>query len=64
MTSDQNGNRITKSIRRESDGTWSRNVWCGAGSVTTVRRYSGYRTRRLAEVGDISETPAETNRRN
>ncbi len=63
---DQNGNRVTKDIRRDEDGTWSRNVWWGGGLsqyVTNVRRMHGYATRRAAADGDISESAAETNRR-
>lgn len=59
---DQNGNRVTASIRRDEDGTWSRNVWWGSGVVTNVRRQYGYRTRKAATEGDISESAAETNR--
>jgi hypothetical protein len=53
-TRDQNGNRVTKDIRREADGTWSRNVWWGSGCVTDVRRQYGYASRAAAERGDIS----------
>ena len=62
MNRDQNGNRVTKSIRREDDGTWSRVVWWGNGIVTNVERRYGYASRRAAEQGDISESAAETNR--
>lgn len=63
MTRDANGNRVTKSIRREADGTWSRNVWWGSGVVTNVRRNYGYASRKAAAAGDISESASETNRR-
>ena len=62
MTRDQNGNRVSTDIRRDEDGTWSRNVWWGSGCVTNVERRYGYATRAAARAGDISETAAETNR--
>lgn len=60
---DQNGERLSKDIRRENDGTWSRNVWTGGPIVTDIRRYTGYATRAAAREGDISESAAETNQR-
>ena len=57
MNRDQNGNIVTASIRQESDGTWSRNVWWGSGYVTNVSRRYGYPTRAAARAGDISEYP-------
>lgn len=60
---DQNGNRVTKDIRREADGTWGRNVWWGSGCVTNLQRRTGYASHKAAWAGDISESAAETNRR-
>lgn len=57
---DSNGNPVYMQIRREPDGTWSRNVWSGSGNVTNVRRYYGYATRRAARNGNISMHPGET----
>lgn len=62
-TTDCNGRRVSIGIRRDPDGTWSRNVWSGSVNVTDVRRYYGYRTREAARNGDISESPQDTNRR-
>lgn len=56
MPTDQNGNRITKDVRREPDGTWGANVWWGSGCVTCVRRYY-YATREAARHADISDEP-------
>jgi hypothetical protein len=56
MTVDTDGNRVTKSVRRDRDGTWSANVWFGSGCVTTVRRYYSYPTRAAARNADISDT--------
>ena len=53
-TVNQNGEQISREIRREPDGTWGRNVWFGSGCVTNVRRYY-YRTRMHAVQGDISD---------
>ena len=46
---DSNGKRITRDIRRESDGTWGANVWFGGavGPATTPRRYF-YQTKAAA----------------
>lgn len=55
-TTDQNGRKLYRNIRRDSNGTWSVNVWWGDG--TTLRRYYGYATRADARDGDISEVPA------
>jgi hypothetical protein len=65
MIRDQNGNRVTKSIRRESDGTWSANVWWGGanGFATNVQRRHGYKSRAAARNADISESAEQTNRR-
>lgn len=49
-----NGQKHSTAVRKESDGTWSRNVWFGAKYPTTVRRYY-YSTRRAATVADISD---------
>lgn len=63
MNVDQNGNRVTKSVRRESDGTWSAVVWWGSGNVTNVQRMYGYATREAARDSDISESATDTNKR-
>lgn len=63
MAYDCNGNKLAADIRREADGTWSRIVWAGFHNATNYRRYYGYRTRRAARAGDISESAAQTNRR-
>ena len=48
--------KVSKDVRRDNDGTWSRTVWFGrAACPTTVRRYYGYATRADARDGDISE---------
>ncbi len=57
---DQNGNKVTASVRREPDGTWARNVWWGSGVVTNVERRYGYPTKAAALAGDISETAKQT----
>jgi hypothetical protein len=58
-TIDQNGRKITKSVKRESDGTWSALVWSGLGTQANpardVRRVYGYKTRAEARQADISE---------
>ncbi len=53
---DQNGNRLSANVRRESDGSWGRTVWFGGanGFATTVRRYF-YRSRAEARKGCISD---------
>lgn len=63
MAFDCNGRRIFADIRKEDDGTWSRMVWAGYHNATNIRRYYGYSSRRAARMGDISETPQETNKR-
>ena len=55
MNYDQNGNKVTKSIQHEADGTWSANVWLGSGCVTNVSRRYGYKTRAAANKADISD---------
>lgn len=54
---DQNGERLYRHTRRDSDGTWSANVWFGCQPATTIRRYYGYATKREAQDADISEIP-------
>lgn len=54
---DQNGNILSKSVRRDADGTWSANVWFGSPVATNVRRYYGYKTRKAAQESCISDTP-------
>lgn len=52
---DQNGNPVTRSVRRELDGTWGANVWFGGlyGFATNLQR-NYYRTRAQALAADIS----------
>ena len=57
-TSDQNGNPVTKSVKREDDGTWSANVWFGSYPATNIRRYK-YETRAQARDADISDEPGK-----
>jgi len=57
MSTDQNGNRLSKDVRREPDGTWGVTVWFGT-PATNVRRYY-YRTREQARQGDISDGPGQ-----
>ncbi len=54
MTTDSNGKTITHDLQRAPDGIWWRTTWWGVHYVTTVRRY-GYRSRRAARAGDISD---------
>ena len=63
MTMDMNGNAVTKSVRRESDGTWGATVWFGGGlgPATDVRRYY-YMTRRDARAADISDVIGQRGR--
>lgn len=55
-TLDQNGNTVTRSIRKEDSG-WGVWVWFGGapgcGCATNMRRYF-YDTRKNAQNGDIS----------
>ena len=60
---DQNDNCIYPEIRREDDGTWSRNVWWGHACATNIERRYGYKSRKAAMDGDISESATETNKR-
>ena len=63
-TVNQNGERISRDIRKETitrdrvgaepETAWGRNVWFGSGCVTNIRRYY-YRTRMHAVQGDISD---------
>ena len=53
MTTDSNGNRVFKNLRREGN-VWGVNVWFGSGCVTNVRRYY-YATREAAQKADISD---------
>ncbi len=58
MSRDQNGNMVTRSVRREDDG-WTVTVWFGGhpaphSVATNVRRYV-YRTREQARDGDIGD---------
>ena len=52
-TTDGNGKRVFKDLRREGD-VWGVNVWFGRGCVTNVRRYY-YATRAAAQNADISD---------
>src|SRR5690606_11210266 len=65
MTTYQTGGVVTRSVRRDGDGTWSATVWStdAEGFAADVRRKSGYLTRRAAREANINETPAQTNRR-
>ena len=49
-----NGERVTRSVKKESDGTWGANVWFGSHYVTDVRRYY-YATRKQAQDADIGD---------
>ena len=60
-TRDQNGKRITKSVHQDVDGMWWVKVWSGNKNVTNVREY-GYRTRKQARNGDISDGIGTTGR--
>lgn len=51
---DQNSKEIKVNLRKEPDGTWSRNVWFGSAPATNVRRYT-YATRAQAVAGSISD---------
>ena len=55
-TRDQNGNIVTKSVRKEEKG-WGANVWFGGapgcGCATNLTRYF-YDTKSAAMEGDIS----------
>jgi hypothetical protein len=53
MTTDSNGRRVFRDIRREGN-VWGVNVWWGSGCVTTVRRYC-YATRAAARKADIGD---------
>ena len=58
---DQNGNRVTRSIRRNASGNWEVTVYFGGlyGFATNVRRIE-MRTRaaaRRADISDYSEDP-------
>jgi len=59
MTTDQNGNRISKNVRRTGEH-WAANVWFGGsnGWATNVRTYV-YETRNAARNADISDTPGK-----
>ncbi len=61
MNTDQNGRQVTKSVRRENDGTWGATVWSGSGVVTDLGRYY-YRTREHARRADISNNIGEYGR--
>lgn len=51
---DQNGNKLHKNIKKESDG-WHVTVWAGTfPTMTTVSRYC-YKTREEARNADISD---------
>ena len=53
MTTDSNGRRVERDIRREGN-VWGANVWWGSGCVTTVRRYY-YATRAAARKADVAD---------
>ena len=58
---DQNGRRVTRSVRRAEDGNgWIATVWFGGfyGFVTDVTTYR-YRTRAQARDADISDAPGD-----
>jgi len=54
-TKDQNGNDLTRSVKKEENG-WGSNVWFGGinGLGTNVRRYY-YSTKKAALKSDISD---------
>jgi hypothetical protein len=60
-TIDQNGRKVTKQVRQESDGKWSAVVWSGLGTranpACNIRRQYGYATRADAMRADISKQP-------
>ena len=55
---DQNGNRVSKNVKKEQNGTWSANVWFGANPATNLSRYGGYKTRKAAYNSDIGDEHA------
>lgn len=60
---DQDGNSLTKSVRRERNG-WGANVWFGGGlggCATNIRRYI-YATRKAASSADISDEIGKSGR--
>ena len=56
---DQNGNPITRNVRKEPDGTWGCNVWWGSYPPTNLRR-NFYGTREQARQADISDDIGKT----
>ena len=62
MVRDQNGRRVTRSVRREEDGTWGVTVWFGGppGIATNIVRLR-FRTREAARFADISNYPSDPN---
>jgi len=64
MTTDSNGRRVFRDIRREEGeegNVWGVNVWFGCGWVTNVRRYY-YATRAAARKADISDEVGKNGR--
>jgi hypothetical protein len=64
MTTDSNGRRVFRDIRREEGeegDVWGVNVWFGCGCVTNVRRYY-YATRAAARKADISDEVGKNGR--
>jgi len=60
MIVDQHGRRVTRSVKRESEG-WGVTCWWGGGypgSIATNIERRVYRTRDQARVADISELGA------
>lgn len=59
---DQNGRRLTRSVKRERDGSWSATVWFGGcnGLGTDARRLR-FKTRASARQADISNYPQDPN---
>lgn len=58
---DQNGKRVTRSVRREADGSWGVTVWFGGafnGLATSITRLR-FRTRAAARGADISDYPSD-----
>lgn len=62
MVRDQNGRRVTRSVRREAEDLWGVTVWFGGwnGLATDVRRLT-FRTRESARRADISDYPSDPN---
>lgn len=62
---DQNGNRVTRSVRNVglSEPRWIVDVWSGGhGSICTNIRTYTYRTRQQARDGDIGDSVGQNGR--